>query len=200
VVYLGDGGSVTPLAPALDTLIMTGALPRIMLVGIPSAMRKPGDAPDLDPRAMEYLWDFETGNARFIAHEKFLIDEVIPWAEKKYGAPHDRSKRATWGISNSGGWALDMGLRHPDAIGNVIAFSPGGRHGEIDKTVKLEPGVRFFIQGGTMESAFHTIALSWGDSLSARGVKAKVREVVAGHDWTVWHDTFPDALEWAFVK
>src|SRR4029079_1903482 len=43
VVYLGDGGSVTPLAPLVDTLIVTGALPRIMLVGIPSALRKPGD-------------------------------------------------------------------------------------------------------------------------------------------------------------
>ena len=200
VVFLGDGGSASPLAPVIDTLITTGALPRIMLVGIPSAMRKPGDAPDFDPRAMEYLWDFENGNARFLAHEKFLFNEVIPWAERKYGAPRDRAKRATWGISNSAGWAIDMGLRHPDVIGNVIAFSPGGRHGQIDKDVKLAPSVRFFLQGGTMESAFHRIALAWNDSLSARGLKPKLREPFAGHDWTVWHDTFPDALEWAFVK
>jgi enterochelin esterase-like enzyme len=200
VVYVGDGGATNGLAPMVDTLITTGALPRIMLVGIPSAMPKPGDAPDQDYRAMEYLWDFENGNAHFLAHEKYFIDEVIPYAEKKFGAPSGRAKRAVWGISNSAGWAIDMGLRHPDVIGNVMAFSPGGRHGQIDSTIVLKPEVRFFVQGGTLESAFHKIALSWGDSLTAKGLKPRVREVVAGHDWSVWQETFPDALLWAFKE
>jgi enterochelin esterase-like enzyme len=195
VVYLGDGGSARNLAANIDTLITSGRFPRVMLVGIVSGQPKPGAADDV--RAMEYLWDFENGNARFLAHENFFVHEVIPWVEKRFGAPADSRFRATWGISNSGAWAIDMGLRHPDVIGNVLAFSPGGRHGDIGSAT-VDPHVRFFIQGGTFEPPFHAIAVAWGDSLSARGAKPVVKSVIAGHDWQVWRDTFAQAVEWAF--
>jgi hypothetical protein len=67
VVYLGDGGSVSSLAATLDTLIVTGQLPRILLVGIPSGAAS-GVTPDQDVRAMEYLWGYEESNAHFLAH------------------------------------------------------------------------------------------------------------------------------------
>ena len=200
VVYLGDGGSVTGLAAVLDTLIVTGALPRVMLVGIESAMSRPGDPTGFDPRAMEYLWGFEDTNKRFLAHERFWLEEVIPFAERKYNAPADRTQRATWGISNSGAWSIQMGLRHPDVIGNVIAFSPGGSHGVIEPGSRFEPRVRFYLQGGKLEPPFDHIALSWVDSLKPHGLDVIVREPIAGHDWAVWRDLFPDAVRWAFAS
>jgi len=126
VVYVGDGGAVTSLAPYLDTLIATGRLSRVMLVGLETGRPGPNDPPRMDVRAHEYLWNFDTLNTRFLAHERFFVDDVIPWAESRYGAPADRLKRAVFGFSNSGAWAIQMGIRNPGRIGHVLGFSPGG--------------------------------------------------------------------------
>jgi enterochelin esterase-like enzyme len=200
VVYMGDGSALTGIAPYVDTLIVTGRLPRVMLVGIPTGDAGPKDPPGTDVRAMEYLLDFEPGNARFLANERFVFDEVIPWAEATLGAPRTREQRAIWGISNSGAWATDMGLRHADALGAVLAFSPGGAHGRMPPGASFTPSVRFLLQGGTLEPAFRKIAADWSDSLRTRGVTHTYREVIAGHDWLVWCEQFPAAIRWAWGR
>lgn len=200
VVYLGDGASVQGLASYVDTLIVTGALPRVMLVGIVTGRPGPGDPAGLDVRSMEYLWDSEPGNRRFLAHERFLLEEVMPWGESRHGAPGSRDRRAVWGISNSGGWAIQMGLRRPEVFSHVFAFSPGGSHGVIPDGARLTPPVRFYLHGGTLEPAFHAVALDWADTLRSRGVEHVFREAVAGHDWLVWAERFPEALRWAWLR
>lgn len=200
VIYLGDGGAVHGIAPYLDTLIVSGHLPRVMLVGIPSAMPGPGDPTDRDVRAMEYLWDFEPGNQRFLAHERFVLDEVIPWAEARYGAPRVREERAVWGMSNSAAWAIRMGLRHPETFGIVLAASPGGVQSDAGAGARLVPPTRFLIQAGVLEPAFHRIALAWRDSLRARSLDCTLREVAAGHDWLYWSERFPDLVRWGWKR
>ena len=200
VVYLGDGGSVKSLAPLIDTLITGGTMQRILLVGIPSGQANAGSSPGEDFRAMEYLWGFEESNRHFLAHENFILNEVIPRAESRYGAPRDRLRRATWGISNSAAWAIEMGVRHPDVIDNVLAFSPGGSHGKLRADMKFAPRVRFFLQGGTLEPPFHSNAMAWSDSLRSKGAATEFHEVIAGHDWEVWKQRFPEAVMWAFTK
>jgi enterochelin esterase-like enzyme len=200
VVYMGDGSAMTGIAPYIDTLIVNGTLPRVMLVGIPHGDARPDDPAGTDVRAMEYLMDYERGNKRFFAHERFVFEEVIPWAEATLGAPRSREQRAVWGISNSGGWAATMGARHADALGVVLAFSPGGAHGTIPPGASFTPAVRFLLQGGTLEPAFRQIAADWTDTLVARGLTPVFREVIAGHDWQVWCEQFPAALQWAWGR
>jgi enterochelin esterase-like enzyme len=200
VVYMGDGGSVHGIAPYVDTLIAAGRLPRVMLVGAPNGMPEATDPPGTDVRAMEYLWGFEENNRRFLAHERFVIEEMIPFAEATLGAPSDRAKRAVWGISNSGGWAITMGLRHPDVIGSVLAFSPGGSHGTLPPGARIDPSVRFLLQGGTLEPTFRRIASDWADTLKVRGLTPAFREIIAGHDWLAWCEQFPAAIRWAWVR
>jgi len=200
VVYLGDGGSVHSLAKNVDTLVVMGVLPRILLVGMVSGRATHGVDQANDFRGMEYLWNFEKGNAHFLAHENFWLREVIPYAETKYGAPSDASRRAVWGASNSAGWAISMALRHPDVVRNVLAFSPGGGTEEIVSGASFDPSVRFLLQAGTLEPSFHSIAWSWGKLLNEHGVKATLRDAVAGHDWEVWSDSFAPALSWAFSR
>lgn len=200
VVYMGDGGSLQSIAPYLDTLVVTGQLPRIMLVGIETGFAGPNDPPGTDVRSMEYLMDYERGNARFLAHEHHVFDEVMPWAEAKLGAPRDRERRAVWGISNSGGWAVTMGLRHPDVLGVVLAFSPGGSHGTIPDGARFTPSVRFMLYGGTLEPNFRRVASDWNDTLRTRGITARFEDAVAGHDFQVWAEHFPGALRWAWGR
>ena len=200
VVYMGDGDGLPGIAAYIDTLVVSGKLPRVMLVGSPSGRPAPNDPPGTDVRSMEYLFGYEPGNARYLAHERFMVDEVMPWAEATLGAPSNREQRAVWGVSNSGGWAVAMGLRHPDKLGVVFAFSPAGSHGVVPPGSSFTPAVRFFLHGGTMEPTFHRIAADWNDSLRARGVQPNFREVVAGHDWLVWCEQLPAAIRWAWVR
>jgi enterochelin esterase-like enzyme len=200
VVYMGDGGSVQGIAPYIDTLIVTGQLPRVMLVGVPSGQADANDPPDTDVRAMEYLWGFEESNARFLAHENFVVREVIPWAEGMFGAPHSQKMRAIWGISNSGGWAITMALRHPDLFGKVLSFSPGGSHGTLPEGATLSSSVNYLLQGGVLEPAFRGIAGNWRDTLQAHGITSTLRELVAGHDWLAWCEAFPAAIRWAWMR
>ena len=201
VVYLGDGGAVHALAPYVDTLIAAKELVPVMLVGLASAEGGPAELSRRDPRALEYLWNYDTLNSRFLAHERFLLDEVIPWAESRYGAPPERGQRAVFGVSNSGGWAMQMGLRHPDRFAHVIAFSPGGvRSGHMNADMRFAPPVRFLLLAGSLEPVFERVARTWVDELEAKGVEHRLIEVVAGHDWNVWRNEFGGAVQWAFGR
>jgi len=62
----------------------------------------------------------QTGSKEFAAHEKWFIEEVLPWAEKEFGASRNRLERIVFGSSNGGPFSLTMGARHPDLFGNVV--------------------------------------------------------------------------------
>ena len=194
VVYVGDGAA-RPMAAIVDTLITAGRLPRIMLVGVETdTARGAGNEPD--GRTLEYLlasWD----STRFLAHERFFLEEVLPWAES-LGAPAERDRRAVAGFSNSAAFAIDMGLRHPDLFGRVLAFSPAGRRAQILPGTALDEPAEFYLLGGVLEKSFHEKALAWADIFRSRGIRYALRQPVAGHDWYMWQAMFGDAVAWAF--
>lgn len=199
VIYLGDGAAVRRLAPHLDTLITAGSLPRIMLVGLASATESLGGSSRADPRALEYLWNYDTLNTRFLAHERFFLDEVMPWAESHHGAPRTRERRAMFGVSNGAGWALQMGLRNPERFAHVIAFSPGGvRTGHMATGMRMTPPVRFLLLSGSLEPVFDEVTRAWIAALAEKGLEHRVIRLVAGHDWNAWRDHFGAAAQWAF--
>ena len=107
-------------------------------------------------------------------------------------------QRAVAGFSNSAAFAIDMGLRHPDVFGRVLAFSPAGRRAQILPGTDLEQPAEFYLLGGVLESNFHEKALAWADIFRSRGIRYALREPVAGHDWYMWQAMFRDAVAWAF--
>ncbi|HEX6588167.1 MAG TPA: alpha/beta hydrolase-fold protein [Longimicrobiales bacterium] len=195
VVYIGDGAA-RPMAQVIDALIVAGKLPRLMIVGMETDTSRAVDADGADGRTLEYLlapWD----STRFLAHERFFLEEVMPWAES-LGAPTERDRRAVAGFSNSAAFAIDMGLRHPDRFGRVLAFSPAGRRAQILPGTALDEPAEFYLLGGVLERAFHAKALAWADIFRSRGIRYALREPVAGHDFHMWQAMFRDAVAWAF--
>jgi len=89
-------------------LIAEGRIPPIIVVAIMHG-------PNL--RMQEYV---QVGSKSFEAHEKWFIEEVLPWAEKEFGASAKREERIVFGSSNGGPFSLTMGARHPDLFGNVV--------------------------------------------------------------------------------
>ena len=144
VVYAADsfdGVNIKNVEP----LITSGQIPPIIIVGL-----KHG--PDPGMRQREYMP--QASPADFNAHEKWVVEEVLPWAEKEFGASKDRRERVTYGSSNSGPWAVTMASRHPDLFGNVYAMMVYGLiTSTFKKELKDQPKdlIRFFLVAGSQD-------------------------------------------------
>lgn len=53
-----------------------------------------------------------------------LVKDLMPYVETAYRIRRDRAHRAIGGLSRGAGWALYLGLSHPDLFGTIGAHSP----------------------------------------------------------------------------
>ncbi len=201
-VYLADGRSVRLIAPYIDSLIVSRRLPPVLLVGVHYGKILPGNDPQVsDTRALEYLIGFGKTDARFEAHERFFINEVVPWAESKFDVPKTSDKRAVFGASNSGSFALAMGIKHPEIFGHVIAFSPTWSKNLSPPSWTRENSPSHYLLVGTLESnSTRKLVKGWAETANKSGAIVNLREPVAGHDSVVWREWFGDALLTEFGK
>jgi enterochelin esterase-like enzyme len=201
VVYAADGEAIDRFARVLEPLIAAGKVPPVVLVGVHSGGYV-GGAPDLtaydpkkDRRAQEY---FPGLNARrFADHEAFFCTEVPAWAEHRFGVSAARGDRVVFGYSNGGRFAVEMGLRHPDAFGQVFGFSVAGT-GRFDSGLDRKDLPRFCLAAGTWEASFHHCTSRLAEQLKARELPVRFSSRVGGHDSVLWRDEFAAALVWAF--
>lgn len=198
VIYLADGESTSMFAQTLEPLIARGAIPPVMIVGLhsgPSVM--PDDADVSLIRHQEYLpgWAGEP-QPRFIAHDRFLREEVMPLAES-LGASSRREDRAVAGYSNGAAWALAMATDHPDLFGKVMALSFGWTGESLSKMQQTRYG-DVWIGAGTLEPPFHNVSQQASELLETRADRVRFDSRVAGHSPILWHDQFPAAALWLF--
>jgi enterochelin esterase-like enzyme len=199
VVYAADGDSVGRFASILDPQIVDGSVPAVIVVGVHSAEYGGTTAfydPSQDLRAQEYL--LGENQERFEAHERFFVYEVSDWAEQTLGASSNREERAVFGYSNGGGFAVSMGIRHPERYGAVLAFSLGvGQDGWGTPEWTADTAPRHYLVAGTLEPFQETTA-RWAARLTRIGVEHVHCERVCGHDVVMWEEEFPGAVVWAF--
>ena len=199
VVYLADGASVFEYAHFVEPLINEGALPQMLLVGIESGTSEPDEDGDYsletDMRAREYIPD--EADERFFEHERFVLEEVLPWAQTEFGASAKRSERIVYGHSNGGVFAAAMGIRNPDVFGYALPFSVG-----VDPTdiLDYEPvETEFYFVAGTLEEGFFSSTQALAERLAADTISV-FKKRVAGHDFVMWEEEFPKALLWVFGR
>ncbi|HXC54094.1 MAG TPA: alpha/beta hydrolase-fold protein [Rhizomicrobium sp.] len=190
VVYMADGSVLPAYAPAIEAGIIAGRSRPLIVVGI-----WPGQG-DPAARAREYLVGHSFG--RYRHHNQFVIDEVMPFVEGKYGASAQKDDRMLAGFSDGAAWALSTGLRHPDLFGSVAAFSLGW--------VPAADGIgsdgrpRLYLAAGVLEPDFgRTTARA---ARRAEGSDAPVRfeEFGSGHTLVAWQTMLLDALAWGFPR
>lgn len=191
VLYMADGESAGVFATVLEPLILSGRLPPFVIVGVHSPPPPAsGDAPDL--RGQEYIPSFNP--KRFRQHERFVLREVIPWAEANLPVSAVREDRAVFGFSNGGVFAAAMGLRHPDVFAHALAFSLGVEPGPIKENLTTD----FYLVAGTLEEGFFGTTRDLAAALREKGVRVTFRPRVAGHDFVMWEEELPKAVAWAF--
>ena len=99
----------------LDNLYAEGKLqPMIVVMPNGRAMK--------DDRAIGNIFDREKVEA-FATFEKDLLNDLIPYIEKKYPVLTDRENRAIAGLSMGGGQSLNFGLGNLDKFAWVGGFS-----------------------------------------------------------------------------
>jgi enterochelin esterase-like enzyme len=203
VIYAADGQGIDRYARVLEPWIDAGKLQPVVLIGVHNGGYA-GGAPDRkkydrdkDFRAQEY---FPGINARrFADHESFFCTEVRAWAECQLAVSSERSRRAVFGYSNGGRFAVEMGLRHPEIFGHVFGFSVAGS-GKFEFQQGRADLPHFDLMAGTWETNFHRCTSSLANQLRERGVTVHFSARVGGHDPELWCDAFAAAALAAFAK
>jgi enterochelin esterase-like enzyme len=186
---LADGEAVTGFAPTLESAIVAGAVPPVLLVGLHNALGALGPRSDL--RAQEYLPGHN--RRRFDAHLRFVTGEVIPWADERFGPVAGPWVAA--GFSNGAVWAIAAAQRHPDLIGAVAAFSAGVVPQRISGAAR-SARVRHYLAAGTLEPGFRRSTRRWAERLDKAGLPCRHEEWIGGHDQVWWEQQLPVALGW----
>ncbi|MGD9582670.1 MAG: alpha/beta hydrolase [Lysobacterales bacterium] len=186
VVYAADGENIERFAKIAEPLMLSGRLPRMLLVGLHAA---PGSQ-----RWYEYVLALQRGHPAFGPHEQWLMQEVVPLIERSHAVPRTAASRILFGYSNGADWAVATALRNPQAFGHVIALSPSWPAPLTQPSEARR--VTFFIAAGTLEPSFLKSAREISALFQRHNVAHTLREDLRGHDMTQWEGLLPEALLW----
>jgi enterochelin esterase-like enzyme len=184
-------------ADVLDALVTAGRVRPVIVVGAEAGPYL-GDRTKYDPkqdlRAAEYLPGIDAD--RFGKHERFITEELVPWAVKEYGASREARERAVFGCSNGARFAVEMGLRHPAVFGHVLAFSVAG--GAPEEVPERAAAAQFRLASGTWEKGFQRTTEATAKALREKKVSVEAVSRVSGHDEAMWRDEWAASLLVAF--
>ena len=76
----------------------------------------------------------------FATFENDLLDDLIPFIEKKFPVYKDSEHRAIAGLSMGGGQTLNFGLGHPEAFAWIGKFLSGSEYKEAGRTSSQSRG------------------------------------------------------------
>ncbi|MEP7364748.1 MAG: alpha/beta hydrolase-fold protein [Acidobacteriota bacterium] len=126
-------------------------------------------------------------------HERYVVEEVMPWIESEYRLKPGAANRAVVGLSMGGGQALREGLSNLDKFSHVGVFSSGkpgdfeARHAKVLSDAQGTNGKLklFWIGIGTDDPALDR-ARALHAALEKAGVKHEYVETPGGHFYPVW--------------
>jgi enterochelin esterase-like enzyme len=125
--------------------------------------------------------------------ERYLVEDVMPSAEKAYRILPGRENRAIVGYSMGGGHSLQIGLGHLDLFSAVAGFSsavPGNFDSRFKPLMDDPDGTNaklklFWIGCGRQDSLFARNQ-SLSESLTAKKIRHTFAATEGRHNYTVW--------------
>ncbi|MGE0743196.1 MAG: alpha/beta hydrolase [Hyphomonadaceae bacterium] len=193
VLYMADGLDGVYVAVAhLQLLADAGAISPFMVVSIDPRPRP-------EQRAAEYVRSYPGGGDTYPVHERWFLEQVIPWAERTQRASPDRSQRFIGGFSNGADWALSMANDHPDVFAGALLHSPFG--GSADWVGDRAGDMRWVITGGMRETAGSTqrggaLPREIVTALERRSAQVRVCIGPWNHSGRPWRELSPGSLVW----
>jgi enterochelin esterase-like enzyme len=205
----------------LQRLYFFRQLPPIIAVGIHAGDR-------MQEYGTAHQADYANRGAKAKAYNDFLIEEFLPFLEKKYRINANPSQRAIAGFSLGGLSSFDLGWNNSDVFGKIGVFSGAlwwrsapfkEATPDADRIIhtmvadsKGRKKLKFWLQTGTNDETDdrnnNGIIDSIDDTmdliieLKLKGYSDKVIEYVeveAGeHNPDTWGEVMPQFLKWAF--
>lgn len=191
VLYMADGMlGLYAAAIELRPVVERGAVAPFMIVAV-------APRPEPEKRADEY-WMDRSAHA-FETHETWLIEKVIPWAEKTKRASNERDKRFIGGFSNGADLAWALANRHPDTFGGALIHSPAGA--KVSWVGERAGTQRWVITGGTEElpgsiKRGGQLPRDIAHALANRAAPARVCIGRWGHEFRYWRQLSPGSITW----
>ncbi|MDP4189348.1 MAG: alpha/beta hydrolase-fold protein, partial [Bacteroidota bacterium] len=145
-----------------------------------------------DDRATGNIYDGVKVQA-FANFEKDLLNDLIPFIEKKYSVLNDREHRAIAGLSMGGGQSLNFGLGNLDKFAWIGGFSSAPNTKTPQELVPDPEAVKqkikfLWISGGDADNLL-TFSQRTHDYLSANKIPHIFHVIPGGHhDFKVWKD------------
>ena len=148
------------------------------------------------------------GARSFELFPRILLEDLIPFVERRYPALTDKWHRAMAGLSMGSYQTSIVTLTHPETFGYAGLFSGflrapwrGGTDphlGLLDDPARFEASFRVFYRAmGTGDEFFDRFEAD--DALLAeKGVRTLRRLFPGGHDWSVWRRCIRDFLPMLF--
>lgn len=183
VVVALDGDvwtSTQSLSTTLDNLIAAGRIPPVCAVML--------DAGDRSVR-----WSELTSGGGI---DDYIARELLPWARTQLDLTDDPEQVVVAGQSLGALTALRTGLRHPDAVGLVLAQSASLWSDDLDALVPSGEGPRVYLEVGTMEWVLADPHRQLARTMTERGLDVHLAEYVGGHDYACWRGGVADGLIW----
>ncbi len=187
VLYMMDGFSgLTVVAHQIAPAIARGEAPPIMIV-----------APETRParRLEEYVPSVRHPRRSFDRHRDWLINAIVPWAERYMGASRERLKRGVGGFSNGGDFAVAMAAQRPDLFGLVLVHAPMNPRDEW--VLPTSATQRWVITGGTWDSDGN-VARELDRQLARYNAYRRVCIGPWDHLVQPWRDLSPGSTMWLF--
>lgn len=190
VLYLlhGIGGDHKEWMLGVPNIIMDNLysqkMAEPMIIVMPNGRALPNDKPEGNIYGPEMVKGFEI-------FEQDLLNDLIPFIQKKYKTYTDKSHRAIAGLSMGGGQSLNFGLGNLDKFAYVGGFSsaPNTKQPEqlipdVEKT-KAENKLLWMVCGSKDGLMFNSSRLK--DFCDKNGVPCTLIQYPEGqHDFVVW--------------
>ncbi|MDB6130970.1 MAG: putative esterase [Verrucomicrobiales bacterium] len=139
--------------------------------------------------------------------EKYLLEEVMPLAEKKYRVAHGRENRAVVGLSMGGGHSLGIGLGHLDLFSAVGAFSsavPGDFEkrfqGLLDEPERTNKKLNLLWIGCGRQDPGFANSQRLSNLLITHKIQHTFHPTEGAHTYTVWRQYFSEVAPLLFQK
>jgi enterochelin esterase-like enzyme len=151
--------------------------------------------------------------------ERYLVDDVVPWAEQHLPGDPSARGRTLAGLSGGGYGAVDIGLRHLGMFGTLESWSgtfdaphDGSLlHATPDELVAHDPerlvavhasrvralGTRFFLSAGSRDVEALGETMTFAGELTSLRVSHRLWLGPGGHTGRFWASQLAAALEYA---
>jgi enterochelin esterase-like enzyme len=151
--------------------------------------------------------------------EKYLVREVVPWADRHLPTQATAAGRVAAGLSAGGYGAVDIGLRHPHVFGTLESWSGSFAaphdgslaHADAAELAAHDPALlvrreapllrglrsRFFVSSGTGDRATARATESFAGELSSLRIAHRLWLGPGGHTGRFWTSQLAPALRYA---